>query len=196
MYKFTPREKAGQFDVLCHRNAYEVREVDVDRDIETLHTWMNHRHVAKFWKLDKPVEELRKHFIKHEADSHQKLYMLAKDGVDFAYFEKYSLAGDPFGEYLDYSDKDFGYHILIGNPRMVGRGVLHDTLSIITLTLFETEDCERVFGEPDVRVKPFIMICNSLGYKWRAMLGMPDKRANIFEINRKAFYKKNEVLAC
>jgi len=96
------------------------RTVDVARDLDQFHDWMNHPRIAPVWELGLPKPALEKYLLERQSDPHIFSVFGYFDDEPFGYFELYWTPEDRLGPYYEAQDFDRGIHLLVGNPAYLG----------------------------------------------------------------------------
>ncbi|QIV93941.1 GNAT family N-acetyltransferase [Allofrancisella frigidaquae] len=174
-------------------NKVSFRPFCLEKDLDTIHKWMNKPHVAKFWNLDKPKEHLKKHFCNMLSNTNQNLFMLSIDGREIAYAEIYNAKKDRIAEYFLANDNDYGWHLLIGPEDAIGRGYSKLLVEALSKYCFSELGADKVVFEPDVRVIPFQKIAPKIGYKNQGQINLPEKQAYLFICSKDSFNVGKEL---
>ncbi|WP_417686799.1 GNAT family N-acetyltransferase [Roseibium sp.] len=165
------------------------RAVDIDRDLDTFHRWMNDGRVAYFWELAQPKEELRSYLEQLQAKPHTYPLIGAFDGQDAGYFETYWVREDRLGPYYDSGPWDRGWHGLIGERRHLGRVKTGAWLRGLAHYLFL--DCpmtENIMGEPRVDNAKLLTYADALAYEKVKEFDFPHKRSALMRCRRDRFF--------
>ncbi len=134
---------------------------------------MQQPHVAPWWELAGPLSRLREHL---GANAHVDAW-IAGDGEPFAYVETYRVADDPLAAHVDSGPGDRGFHLLVGPPDRLGRGLGRLLVREVTARLLAEPDATRVVCEPDIRNARMLACCRSLGGSQLATIDLPGRRA-------------------
>lgn len=163
------------------------RPVVLEEDLLLIHSWMNQPHVIPFWNLALDLEAMRQHLEKALADTHQNLYIGCLDGVPMSYWEAYWVAGDIVAKAYEFHPEDRGIHLLIGEPKFLGKGYALPLLHTMTEFLFQHSATEKVIAEPDIRNSKMIHVFRRCGFELQREIELPDKRAALMFCDRKNF---------
>ena len=101
---------------------YALRALNLPDDFLLLYKWMHEPHVIPQWQLNKPEPELAVYFEKMWVDDHQRLYIIQIAGQDVGYLEIYEARRDRLSLYYPALENDLGWHILLGEKHVVGKG--------------------------------------------------------------------------
>nr|WP_246211044.1 GNAT family N-acetyltransferase [Phytoactinopolyspora alkaliphila] len=155
----------------------EVEPLDVDAHLELIHAWMNTPHVAPWWELDRPRDDVGAYLSEL---THQQGWIVSADGVPFGYVETYRVAGDPLAAHYPARPGDVGWHLLVGPERFLGSGMprlLGRAFVSHLLNGDHPHRGRRVVCEPDIRNTRMHAFCRRLGFRSIGHLDLPEKRA-------------------
>ncbi|WP_310621591.1 GNAT family N-acetyltransferase [Flexibacterium corallicola] len=167
------------------------RSVDLEKDLDLFHRWMNDRRVAYFWELDESKDKLRSYLEAFANRPHTYPLISCINGEDAGYFETYWVREDRLGPYYDSQIWDRGWHGLIGERSHLGRAKTSATLRSLLHYLFL--DCpmtEQVMGEPRADNTKLLSYASTLGYKKLKEFDFPHKRSALMECTRDRFFSK------
>ncbi|NEE03864.1 GNAT family N-acetyltransferase [Phytoactinopolyspora halotolerans] len=163
----------------------DVAPVDIERHGALIHGWMNRPHVAPWWELDKPLEDVCAYL---DGLTHLQPWVVSADGEPFGYVETYRVGEDALAAYYPVRPTDVGWHLLVGPerflgsgiPRLLGRAFLAFQLGLPTAKTGDDarpHRGDRVVCEPDIRNTRMHAFCRSLGFHSIGEVDLPDKRA-------------------
>lgn len=165
--------------------------VSITDHLALVHHWMQEPHVAPWWGLAGPVEDVGAYLAAQDDAPHLQAWIASVDRQPFAYVETYLAGEDPLADQLraagsavELGATDRGWHLLVGNPaelgtgsaRLLGRAVLHH--------LFTDPTVQRVVCEPDARNGRMLRYCAALGHEELDRVDLPAKRAAILAVSR------------
>ncbi|API87595.1 GNAT family N-acetyltransferase [Francisella uliginis] len=168
-----------------------LRAFHLEKDLDTIHSWMNKPHVAKFWSLDKSKSQLKKHFCNMLSKPNQNLFILSVDGEEIAYAEVYKVKDDRIANYFSSKEGDYGWHLLIGPENAVGKGYSKLLVKALSKYCFSNLNASKVIFEPDIRVTPFQKIAPKIGYSNQGEITLPEKQAYLFSCSKDTFIEGN-----
>lgn len=157
--------------------AIALRPLDVARDLELVHGWMQQPHVLPWWGLGGASARTRDYLRGQQALTHLEPWIATADGQPFAYVETYHAADDPLAAHYDARPGDRGWHVLVGPPERIGTGHARLLGAHVVALLLGEPGVERVVCEPDVRNARMLAFCERIGGRVAAELELPDKRA-------------------
>ena len=170
--------------------SYALRALSLPDDFPLLYKWMHEPHVIPQWQLNKPESELAAYFEKMQVDDHQRLYIIQIEGEDVGYLEIYEAKRDRLSLYYSALDHDLGWHILLGEKKVVGKGHFRAVMRLIIYFIFENSPAEKIVGEPDERVRSYEYIAQDIAFKAQKKIRMPEKNAILYYCFREEFYEK------
>ena len=169
--------------------SFEV--IDIGRDLDLFHAWMNDGRVAFFWELARSRDDLRAYLERLAADPHAFGLIGSFDGEQAGYFEVYWGMEDRLGAHYDAHPFDRGWHGLIGNGRFLGRARTAAWLRALTHLLFlDDVRTPKVVGEPNAAHRKLLRYADELAYRKVKEFDFPHKRAALMHCDRAAFFAR------
>lgn len=169
--------------------SYALRALSLPDDFPLLYKWMHELHVIPQWQLNKPESELAAYFEKMQVDDHQRLYIIQIEGEDIGYLEIYEAKRDRLSLYYSALDHDLGWHILLGEKKVVGKGHFRAVMRLIIYFIFENSPAEKIVGEPDERVRSYEYIAQDIAFKAQKKSGCQRKMPFYTIVSEKNFMK-------
>lgn len=170
--------------------SYALRALNLPDDFLLLYKWMHEPHVIPQWQLNKPEPELAVYFEKMWVDDHQRLYIIQIAGQDVGYLEIYEARRDRLSLYYPALENDLGWHILLGEKHVVGKGHFRAVMRMMIYFIFENSPAEKIVGEPDENVRSYAYIAQDIAFTAQKKLLMPEKTAILYYCFREEFYEK------
>jgi len=183
------------FSIEAYQKTFALRPVRYLEDMPLLYKWMHAEHVVDQWQLHLPMPQLKIHFEKMLADDHQRLYLILCDDEPIGYTEIYETARDRLSQYYKAKESDMGWHILLGDPAVVGKGYLKPTGMMISKFIFEYTEAKKIVAEPDSKVEVYQWIADSFAYRVQRLIEMPEKTASLYFCNRDEFFESRGYLS-
>lgn len=172
---------AGRRAALGHQGfdgTFSLRSLDVDRDLDVLHSWMNDPVVATYWKKPWSRSRIESYLREQELSDHSSPYLGELDGVPMSYWELYRADLDPLSKFYEARAHDAGIHMLLGPAQFRGRRLAADLLRVISAWQLDADPvATRVIGEPDASNVRLLRVAELAGFRHVADLDLPDKRA-------------------
>lgn len=189
-FKKYPDELLYQFDDNVTGQSYQLKKINIDKDLDLFHQWHNQQYVYEFWELNQSKPELKEYLT----DLHNKDFILPVigyiDGVPCAYFEVYWAFYDRIAPYCDATTYDRGYHVLIGNKDSLGRANTINWLNLVNDFIFQDDPrTQRIVGEPRADNKGLLKYLKHTSFIKVKEFDFPHKRAALLECCRQQFYQ-------
>lgn len=167
------------------------RTVDMARDLECFHHWMNDAEVAKFWQESGDIDKHRDYLRGIDADPHTISLIGCLDEEPFGYFEIYWAKENRIAPYYNVDDFDRGWHVLIGEPHRRGKPFVTAWLPSISHYLFlDDARTQRLVIEPRSDNHKMIRNLNQCGYVTLKEFDFPHKRAVLGMLARERFFSE------
>ncbi|QLH81131.1 GNAT family N-acetyltransferase [Halosimplex pelagicum] len=163
------------------------REVDIERDLGRLHTWLNSEHVLPYWTQDDPLPQVRETIEQRASDDAQTLYIGYLDHVPMSYWESYWAAEDRIGDYYDADPADQGIHLLVGPEEYLGEGYGAPLVRAMVAFQFRHPETDRIVTEPDARNERAIRVFEKSGFERVREVDLPDKTGQLMVCDRETF---------
>ncbi|WP_121820802.1 GNAT family N-acetyltransferase [Halostella salina] len=163
------------------------REVDLDRDLGRLHTWLNSEHVLPYWEQNDPLPVVRDTIAERAANEDQTLYIGSLDHTPMSYWESYWADRDRIGDYYDADPADRGIHLLIGPREYLGEGYGAPLVRAMVDFQFRHPETRRVVTEPDARNDRAIRVFEKCGFEAQREVDLPDKTGLLMFCDRERF---------
>lgn len=166
------------WDLATPAGRFTLCPVKPDRDLPTIHRWMNDPLVARYWQLDGPLERTADHLAEQHALAHTEPYLARLRGRPAGYWEIYRAADDRLAAHYPARPDDVGVRLLIGEPdlRALGLGTL--MLTALCDAIQQESYC-RVVAEPDERNVAAVRAFVGAGFMPSATIALPEKRATL-----------------
>jgi acetyl CoA:N6-hydroxylysine acetyl transferase len=155
------------------------REVDPERDLGRLHTWLNSEHVLPYWEQNDPLPQVHETIRERAANPNQTLYIGYLDHTPMSYWESYWAAEDRVADYYDADPADQGIHLLIGPTEYLGQGYAAPLLRAMVEFQFQHPETDRVVTEPDARNERAIHVFEKCGFERQGEIAFPDKTGQL-----------------
>lgn len=170
--------------------SYALRALTLPQDFPLLYKWMHEPHVIPQWQLNKPELELAIYFEKMLIDDHQRLYIIKIEGKDAGYLEIYEAKRDRLSLYYPALENDLGWHILLGEKNVVGKGHFKAVMRLMCYFIFEHSPAEKIVGEPDENIKSYKYVAQEIAFEAQQKIQMLEKKSILYYCFKEKFYKK------
>lgn len=160
------------------RTEFVLRPLDIDLDLDLMHSWMNDPEVARFWNKPWSNDRIASYLREQQACPHSDPYLGMLDGVAMSYWELYRADLDALAQHYPARDHDAGVHMLLGPADSRGQGHAVALLRAVSdFQLAMDPRATRVVGEPDVANIRCIRVAERAGFRHVTDLDLPHKRA-------------------
>lgn len=157
---------------------FVLRPLDLDLDLDMMHSWMNDPEVARFWNKPWPKDKIAIYLREQQECPHSDPYLGVLDGVAMSYWELYRADLDALAQHYPARDHDAGIHMLLGPAETRGQGLAVALLRAVSDFQLATDPhATRVVGEPDLENVRCIRVAERAGFHHVRDLDLPHKRA-------------------
>ena len=183
-------------DIILFRSKFPVSKKDLvikplhlPRDINIIHEWVNQPYAKMFWQMDGPVETLYHYYENLLSSGTGYSLMCFLEDKPIAQVDYYQVETDEVKKHLDYSETDFGIHMIMGNYHEPIAHLTRDVMITVLAFLF-TLDINRVIGEPDVRNEKANKLVVDVGFRFIKTIQMSYKTANLYLFSKAGFINR------
>lgn len=169
------------------KKVFWARKVDIEKDIDIIHNWMNRSHVSEFWHMAWPKEKIQAYLEEKKQIKNFDPYISFIGDEAVGYFEIYHPHADPVGKTYDVQEGDIGLHVLIGEEKYQRRYIIRFSALIVRLVFHHHPETQRIIGEPDINNKTIQGVIKFVGFKWVADVQLPDKIGALHILRREDF---------
>lgn len=169
----------------------QLRALDLDRDLFTLHDWLT-RDYARFWgMLTISRDELRAELT---PTIHKRCLMGELDGRPAFMTELYDPAEDEIGNHYPCQSDDCGMHFILAPPQ--GHGIRGFSLAVLRTILdfvFSQSNCTRVVVEPDLSNEKIHHLNDRVGFRTAKVARLENKTALLGLCTQKSFHDSHQA---
>lgn len=201
-FRFYPSEilslhKPDLAKMVFHRktfpeHGYEViiKPLCLDRDIQTIHRWVNEPYAHRYWQMQGKIEELYLHYEKFlDSGIGYSLICFLRD-KPMAQVDFYDVTADEIKDLYDARPGDHGIHVLMAPyqkpvPRLSANVVIACISFLFTLSI------DRIIGEPDADNDRANDLVKRVGFRFMKQVQMSYKKANLYCYSREDFLKEH-----
>ncbi|HAT31180.1 MAG TPA: acetyltransferase [Janthinobacterium sp.] len=171
--------------------SFSLRVASVERDVHTMHKWMNDPRVAQFFQEEGDLAFQRDYLNGRLADPHMLPLIAEFDGVPFGYMEVYWAQENRLGPYYAAEDYDRGWHVLVGEQAYSGGQFISAWLPSLMHYMFLDEPrTQRIVGEPAASHQRQVRNLERSGFAALKDVDFPHKRATLVMLMREKFFGK------
>lgn len=165
------------------------RTVDLERDLDRFHEWMNDPRVAAIWDERGTRDEHRAYLEANRADPHMLGLLGCLGDVPFSYFEVYWAKENRLGPFYDADDYDRGWHVAVGEEAYRGKAFVSAWLpSLMHFMFLDDPRTQRIVGEPAASHAQQIRNLERSGFAKIKHVDFPHKRAVLVMLLREKFF--------
>lgn len=190
-----PRRPAHAPGVLYARHipwlgcAVSFRPVELDRDLDLFHGWMNDPRVDAFFE-EAGSRETHARYLQGRLDDPHMLPLIGSFGDrPFGYFEVYWAKENRIAPFYDVQDYDRGWHCVVGEDAFRGKPFITAWLpSLMHFILLDDDRTQRIVGEPAARHVQQVRNLDKAGFAKVKTFDFPHKRAQLVMLLREQFF--------
>ncbi|WP_253861832.1 GNAT family N-acetyltransferase [Mycobacterium asiaticum] len=157
---------------------FSLRSLDLDRDLDLIHCWMNDPEVARYWKKPWSRDRIASYLRDQQLSTHSTPYIGELNGIAMSYWELYRADLDELAKYYEARAHDIGIHMLLGPAEYRGRKLAVDLLRVISSWQLDADPlATRIVGEPDATNVRLIRAGELAGFRRLMDIELPTKRA-------------------
>lgn len=144
--------------------------------------WMSRQHLVETWEQPWGPERWAGDWRAKLATTYSVPLILSLRGEDIGYMEIYRPHRDEIGAVYASEPHDLGLHIAVGDPELVGQGIVGPMLGALPPALLDADpECRVVVGEPDHRNGRVHAVLRREGWIDRGERQQrPDRRVRLF----------------
>jgi RimJ/RimL family protein N-acetyltransferase len=166
---------------------FSLRPLDVDADVELLHSWVTHPKAAYWMMLDHSVEQVADEYRRIAAHPHHDAFLGFRHGRPAFLAERYDPAHVELAGLYDAQPGDVGMHFLCAPAPAPVHGFTHAVITTVMAWLFDDQNCHRVVVEPDIRNTAVHALNAAVGFTVVGPLQKPEKQALLSTCTRAQF---------
>jgi len=176
---------------------FEIRKLNLTKDIETLHEWFSSDR-GHFWGLqDKSlaeVEEIYANVLKKEG---YEVFMgiQSTTGNPAFLLECYQPTKDILGSYYDAKETDRSRHLFVAPPTKKIENFTWYVFVALLEFIFHDPLVQRTVGEPDIRNTKVLARNLQLGHEFGKVIFLPHKTAQLTYLTRDGFNQAKQAIA-
>jgi len=173
----------------CHaiNQTISIRSLDMDKDLYTIHEWVNLPYAAAYWQMRGSYELLRTCYqcIMGHPWAHSFAVLLGEELI--AQIEVYSLHADELGQLVPHEIGDAGFHLLMAPPGAREKGITSKVIQTFLQFYFSFETAGTLWGEPDHQNTRSIRLLQEAGFHFVKTVQLSYKKAYAYQLQREQF---------
>lgn len=158
----------------------DIRLLDVEKDIETVHSWFLMEYAA-FWNMQHAsLEETKQIYSEIQQGNVMDVYLGFYKNRPAFLMESYWPERDELGEHYPVKAGDIGMHFMVSPAAEKPiPGFTRDVLRHIMAFLFYQKNARRVVVEPDVRNDKVHKLNAFVGFHYDGTIQLEKKQASL-----------------
>lgn len=167
------------------------RSLDLNVDLEMIHSWMNQAYSRRFWQLDRSVSVIRNTYqgVIESPGAHSFIGMM--DNKPFCLIDLYMIARDELADHIPHLPGDCGLHLLMCPPREMQKGWSIAALNAFKDFYFSFSQCNHLYAEPDTENHSANKLAIKAGFKFLKEVQLSYKKANLYCLGRQRHIQKD-----
>lgn len=168
-----------------------IRKANLRRDLGLMHRWANQPYAYRFWGMQGTLKTLYEFYNPKLEEGHLQLFFAYVGLTPVAMIEVYPVLCSELAGALDFTDADYGIHLLMAPYREVKAAVPVniDGLSVWVLKavqrmLFDFSAVKRIVAEPDEQNIHACRLAEKAGFRYIKTLPLEGKVARLYTIAR------------
>ncbi|WP_300597148.1 GNAT family N-acetyltransferase [Niabella sp.] len=168
-----------------------IRKLDLRKDLALMYRWVNQPYAYRFWGMQGTLKALYTFYNPKLEEGHLQLFFVCIGATPVALIEVYPVLRSELADVLDFTDGDYGVHLLMAPYREVKAAVPVniDGLSVWVLKavqrmLFDFSAVKRIVAEPDAQNIHACRLAEKAGFHYIKTLPLEGKMARLYTIAR------------
>lgn len=166
----------------------DIRLLDMEKDIETIHSWFRMEY-ATFWNMQNAtLEETRQIYSEIQQGNVMEVYLGFYKNRPAFLMECYWPEHDEIGAHYPVMPGDIGMHFMVGPAAEKPiPGFSRDVLRHIMAFLFFQKKAQRVVVEPDVKNDKVHKLNAFVGFHYDGTIQLEKKKASLGFCSKESF---------
>jgi hypothetical protein len=165
------------------------RSLDLAKDLDMIHDWVNQSYSRKFWQLNGSKDLVYDTYkmVLENPRAHSFIGLVNKKPV--CQIDVYGVAGEELGLHTVAGDYDCGLHLLMLPTRELQKGWSYYALKNFQQFYFTFSQHEILYDEPDQENVHANKLAMDSGFRFIKTIALSNKTANLYSISREQFRK-------
>lgn len=168
-----------------------IRSLNLDTDLDIIHSWMNQSYAQRFWQLTGSTEVVAAIYKGILKNLHAHTFIALVGEKPVALIDLYATLTDELADHIKVTD-GCGMHLLMCPPREMQKGWSLAVLKSFQEFYFGFPESQWLFAEPDVQNIPANNLALKAGFTLLRTIQLSYKTANLYAIHRNDFIKSSE----
>ena len=163
------------------------RSLDLKKDLNILHQWVNAPYAKSFWQLEGSVIELKSlyHSVLRNPEAHSFIGLLDEQLV--CQVDCYRVEADELGKHIRCSYDDSGMHLLMAPITQPIVGLSCKLMETFMHYYFSFDQAQSLYAEPDIYNHKACQLLGKCGFKFVQNVMMTSKAASLYLMTKKQF---------
>jgi len=169
------------------------RSLDIQKDLETIHNWVNMDYSQTFWQMRGSIGLLRACYqcIQQSPFGHSFVGLMNDSLV--CQFDLYKVEADELASHIEYELNDCGFHLIMSPNSSPVRGLTTEMVKAFLDFYFLRNNSGKMFAEPDNQNLKSINLLERTGFKKIKKVTLSYKTAYVYSITKEQFYATNTI---
>lgn len=166
----------------------QFRSLDLKKDLNILHQWVNAPYARAFWQLEGTTENLKAvyHPVLKNPDAHSFIGLLDEQLV--CQVDCYRVQADELGKHIRCDYHDSGMHLLMAPLHTPVPGLSRKLMEVFLRYYFSFSKAQRMYAEPDIYNHKACQLLTRCGFGFVQNIMLTHKAASLYLMTRKQFY--------
>lgn len=159
----------------------EFKHFDLEKDLKIIYKWTSLPY-AQFWGLNnKSISQVKKAYSQLINKKGYEVILGYVNDVPSFLVEKYVVLDDDLSSYYSAKTGDYGMHILIAPPDVLGTitDFSWHIFSTVMSYFFHLKEVQRVIVEPDINNHKIHALNRRAGFEYQNKIKLPEKTAHL-----------------
>jgi RimJ/RimL family protein N-acetyltransferase len=175
------------------KRTISFRSFDLDKDLDTIHHWVNLDYALPFWQMDGSRQKVFNSYYSIQRNSNGHSYIGLMDDEPVCQFDIYRVWADEIATFTDADENACGFHLLMAPNEKPVTGL---SLAVVIAFLhyyFSFPEAAIMYAEPDVLNARSNALLQKAGFSFLRPITMSYKTANLYSLTKQDFYAKNPI---
>jgi hypothetical protein len=165
-----------------------LRSLNLKKDLNILHQWVNEPYAKEFWQLDGPKEELQSTYqsVLKNPDAHSFIGLLDEQLI--CQIDLYRVQSADLGRYVRYHFNDCGMHLLMAPVKFPISQLSRMVMETFARYYFSFGEADNLYAEPDIHNHKASKLLAKSKFSFVQNIVLTDKAASLYLLTRKQFY--------
>jgi RimJ/RimL family protein N-acetyltransferase len=160
------------------------RSLDLEKDIDTVFSWVNQEYARAFWQMNGSKEVLKNTYRDLLDNPHAHSFIALLKDQPVGQIDLYLVEADELSNHVDTAENDCGLHILMLPPRESKKNLAKDVLSAFIEFFFSHANAGKLYAEPDAANATANLLAKNTGFTFLKEIDLSSKTANLYCILR------------